>query len=421
MLDETLRRRVVEIAAADPVRLDDAARERIVRRVVSEGPGIVRRARRARFALMAAGPTLAVAAAAAVLLRHPVDKGREGDAVPARAVAASVCAGRVAPVGATFVAASDGVSSELDLGAVAIAVAEPGAEVRVADVAPCRTVIALDKGRVTVHAKDLGGGELTVHARDGEVTVHGTIFAVTQSTDSLVVEVAEGRVRVKDRAGDHWVSAGERLLVSAVGVAQGSLAPERAKALRGAVGALAVVGLETLEAVPEQAAVAGHAVHTATEGVASQRAPARAEAPTAEAVDLGSSEKPEAKPVPRAAGSSDLLAKADEARHSGDYASARDLYRRAAVGQGPTAEAAWVALARMELSLGHAALAREATKQRQDHFGQGTLAPEALWIDVRTYRQGGDPARARTLSEELVRRWPSSPQARAAEQWLSGD
>jgi Tfp pilus assembly protein PilF len=91
------------------------------------------------------------------------------------------------------------------------------------------------------------------------------------------------------------------------------------------------------------------------------------------------------------------------------------------MGQGATAEAAWVALARMELTLGHAAQAREATKQRQKRFGQGTLSPESQWIDVRTYRQTGDLARARALAEELVRRYPTSPQARAASQWLSSD
>jgi hypothetical protein len=116
----------------------------------------------------------------------------------------------------------------------------------------------------------------------------------------------------------------------------------------------------------------------------------------------------------------DLLARAEEARRSGDYAGARSLYRQASEGQGATAEAACVALARMELSLGHAAQAVEATKQRRARFGGGTLAPEALWIDVRAYRQMGDPARAKSLAEELVRSFPSSPQAHAAEQWLSG-
>lgn len=422
MLDETLRRRVAEIAAADSVGLDDAASERIVRRLAAEGPRVVRWARRTRFALMAAGPVLAVAAGAALLVRHSVGKGTREEAtvtLPAEAAVVSACARRAVPVGAGFVAGSDG--ARLDLGMVATAVAEPNADVRVVEVAPCRTVIALGMGRVTVHAKDLGGGELRVRARDGEVTVHGTIFAVAQTNDSLMVEVAEGRVGVKDRTGVHWVGAAERLLVSAVGVAQGTLAPDRVRALRGAVGAPLVVGLETLEAVPPQSHPRGIA-----EAAPSQPSPGsavRTRSSGVEAVELASAmetaQEAPAAPAARAAVPADLLGQAEQARHAGDYAGARDLYRRAAGGQGPTAEAAWVALARMELSLGHAALAREATKQRQEHFGQGTLSPESQWIDVRTYRQTGDLGRARALAEELVRRWPSSPQARAAAQWLS--
>jgi Tfp pilus assembly protein PilF len=116
----------------------------------------------------------------------------------------------------------------------------------------------------------------------------------------------------------------------------------------------------------------------------------------------------------------DLLAQAEAARQAARYEAARELYTRAASGQGVTAEAAWVALARMELALGNAAQARAATKQRQQRFGQGTLAPESLWIDVRAYRQSGELGLARELAAELVRRWPGSPQARAAQDWLSG-
>jgi hypothetical protein len=418
MLDETLRRRVAEIAGADPGGLDDAASERVIRALVAKGPALVRRARRTRIAMMTAGPLLAAAAATALLVRHPGGTAVRGEAATteARTIVPSVCAGRAVPSGAAFVVEADG--AHLDLGTVATAMAEPNSDVRVAEVAPCRTVIALGMGRVTVHAKDLGGGELHVRARDGEVVVHGTIFAVTQTADSLTVEVAEGRVGVKDHTGEHAVGAGERFLVTAVGIAQGTLAADRLRALRAAVVAPVVVGLETLEAVPPETSPQIHPP-------AGARAVAEAVVPqpssSAVAIELGLGDDAVANAPSHTAAPPDLLAQADEARHGGDFASARDLYRRAASGQGPTAEAAWVALARMELSLGHAALAREATKQRQQHFGQGTLAPEALWIDVRTYRQTGDVGRARTLAEELVRRWPSSPQARAAEHWLSSD
>jgi hypothetical protein len=434
MLDETLRHRVAQIAASDSGVLDDAASERILRHVVNQGPALVRRAQRTRMTFMAAGPALALAAGALLFVRHhPAGGAMPEDTravAPSQVAAVGACARRAAPPrGVGFVTESDG--AYLDLGAVANATAEPNTDVHVTEAAQCRTVLTLGMGRVTVHAKDLGGGELRVRARDGEVTVHGTIFSVTQTSESLVVEVAEGRVSVKDRGGEHTVSTGERLLVSSVGIAQGVLSPERAHAVRAAVGAIPVVGLERLQ--PDTAAVVPQEPAQNRPRTPAEPAPSRPASVTSvkpagtERVELASVEETEAAPkagsmpAPAPGLPVDLLGQAEQARHAGDYAAARDLYRRAAAGQGATAEAAWVALARMELSLGHAAQAREATKQRQDHFGQGTLSPESQWIDVRTYRQTGDLARARALAEELVRRYPSSPQARAASQWLSSD
>lgn len=141
----------------------------------------------------------------------------------------------------------------------------------------------------------------------------------------------------------------------------------------------------------------------------------RTASPVVPSVDLA-----EAQDVPVSASAENPLAEAERSRKAGQFARARDLYLGAAQGQGPSAEAAWVALARMELSLGHSSAALSATKERQARFGQGSLAPEALWIDVRAYRQIGDVARARALAVELGQRWPSSPQALAAQRWASG-
>lgn len=431
MLDERFRTRVAqlaELAGSEDDGLTAEARERIVARVVAEGPSLVRRARRFRLVAMAAGPVLAAAAAAALTV------GTRGGSAPRAALhggapvaqATRACASRGVPAGAGngFVPAESG--ARLDLSPVALAVASPGARVSLREASSCRTAVGLEDGTVAVHARDLGGGELVVEAREGRVTVHGTLFAVTQRAESLEVEVVEGRVSVAHRTGTHFVGAGERVLLSGVGVARGQVDGERTRALRSLVGQPEIIGLDTLEpAVPA--------------GVdAPRRAPASAAAPrggepavttpepSAVAVELDSEpEQRPAEPAPRARPGDpeavDLLSQAEKARRAGDYAQARELYRRAAEGRGATAEAAWVALARMELGLGHAAQAREATKQRQERFGQGTLGPEALWIDVRAYRQTGDLARARQLAEELVRRWPSSPQARAAQQWMSGE
>jgi hypothetical protein len=303
--------------------------------------------------------------------------------------------------------------------------------VRLTEASPCRTIIALESGTVTVHAKDLGGGELKVRAPGGEVTVHGTLFAVTQSDDSFAVEVAEGRVAVASRLGTQFVSRGERVMVSALGLAEGQLGDDRVRALRAAVDAPEVLGLDTLPAAPAEttapapgapaaraaaARSAESASRVAARGVEKAEAPQIVEETPAQSVE----EVPPVAPAPEAppAPPQNPLALAEEARRAGDFGRARELYRAAGDGSGVTAEAAWLALARMELSLGHADLARSATKRRRDRFGQGTLEPEAQWIDVRAYRQTGDMAKARELAAELIHRWPTSAQAVAARRWL---
>jgi hypothetical protein len=386
--------------------------------------------------LYAAGPVLAAAAAVAFVAQSDIVSSRSNPAATAvkdekKAPAALACASRAVPGARDFIAQPSGAS--LNLGEVALAVADPGATVSAERIEACRTVIGLASGRVTVHARDLGGGVLSVRAPGGLVTVKGTIFSVTQNPDSLVVEVAEGTVAVSGRSGEHLVRHGERLHLSAVGIAQGALDDTRENALRAVVGVPAVVGFEALPAgeanapeassvaAPPRAAVAfrGRAAHAVE--ATDRDLPGAVEppvAPVAEAQPEPQVQLPET--TARAETAADWLTQAEHARKTGKFAEARTLYRRVAEqASGATAEAAWVALARMELSLGHPAAARDATKRRQERFGHGTLEPEALWIDVRTYRQSGDVPRARSLAEELVRRWPKSPQALAAEQWLS--
>jgi ferric-dicitrate binding protein FerR (iron transport regulator) len=396
MLDEAFRRRVGALAASDQDRLDEAARERILARVAAEGPSIARRARRARTVVMVASPVLAAAAIAAILIgRRPATQA------PAAVAAAPslACAARAQSADAKrgFVRVEAG--QKLDLGVTAFAYASSDSTVHLVESLPCKTTIELSGGTVTVHAKDLGGGELAVRTKDGEVLVHGTIFAVTETGDSLSVEVVEGRVLVAHKAERVTLGAGERLLASELGLARGSLGNDRAKELRAFVVAPEVVGFDALQPVDSETAL-----RKPSPGATMARAK-----PGVEPVDLASTESPDA----------DLLAQAEAARRGQDYSRARELYRQAAQAGGATGEAALVALARMELGLGQATAALDATRRRRERFGQGTLGPEALWIEVRSYRVAGDQERARTLAKELVRTWPSSPQARAADQWLS--
>ena len=248
MLDEGLRQRIAGLAEADEGGLDEAARERIFTMLRSEGPALVQSAKRRRLVATASAFALAAAAAAALLVvRHRSGDGTERASLGARAgEAALACSSRaVAPsASAGFVTGTGG--SRLDLGAVAVASASPGAAVRLEEASPCRTLIALESGTVAVHAKDLGGGELRVRTKRGDVVVHGTIFAVTEDVASLEVEVVVGNVTVTDGNGSHSVTTGERLLLSAVGAAQGTLARDRERALRASLGVPEVVGLETL-------------------------------------------------------------------------------------------------------------------------------------------------------------------------------
>ena len=393
MSDEALRRRLRHLAANDDDHLSLAAQERVLANVLATGPRLIRRARIERIAWRAAGATLAAAAAATLWLRVGADTfGSSGlvskSADPPRGqsrVAATpppTRAGesRGAPVNAAF--RSFGDTQALDLGKTAYAVAAPGSEAVLEQSTSCRTVIALHKGRVSVHARDLGGGELLVRTRDAEIAVNGTVFSVSLEDGDVAVEVAEGTVVVqKPGASVRRVTAGTRVAFAKDLVAETALASEAKQTL-----------LETTEAAPAPAPMFD----------ADQTA--RAEEPRSRTSENQSSER--------------LLSRADALRRSGDLEGARRLYREVGNGSGPSAEAAWLALARMELAAGNAKAARNATLEREKRFKSGALGPEALWINVRTNRQAGNTAAARRAAEDLVRRWPKSPQAAAAKRWL---
>lgn len=423
-LDGDLGRRLRALAAQvdDDGELGDEARERILSAVRERGPGLVRRARRVDLAWRAGAPVVAAAAAALLLVgmsRDPDPVERPGPTTGKQAAAATSPACAKSPEMSSSGFRSDGAALRLDLGSRALAVAPADAEVHLSELERCRTVIGLSRGPVTVHAKDLGGGELWVVAGDVQVRVVGTVFSVSRTDDGVFVEVAEGRVRVHRDRSDRVVEAGGRLMLSRVGVATGRLEAGRVAALRRAVGLPEVIGLDTLEPEPVLApsARAAESEAPARSHLDNRRGPPAKPDPSA--AEEAPNDEPRVEPVELHESVGELIKEAEDARRRGDHAGARSLYRRAGSRGGPTAEAAWLALARMELSLGNAAAAREAIDERQQRFGRGTLGPEALWIEVRIDRSLGDPARARRIAQKLVARWPSSPQAAAARRWLS--
>jgi hypothetical protein len=228
--------------------------------------------------------------------------------------------------------------------------------------------------------------------------------------EGVLVEVLAGVGAVRQGAETRKLPAGRRVLVSPVGMAEGAVDEERAVGIRQAVRGILVVGLETLEP-SEQAASEPGSPAAVVERTASNR--------DAPASRLDDGEADEAEP-PTVATPGELLARAEKLRRAGKYDEARSLYRMVGTGRGATAEAAWLALARMELGIGNAAGAERAATERRTRFGGGSLGPEARWIDVRTHRLAGDELAARSAARDLITRWPRSPQADAARRWLDG-
>ena len=114
-----------------------------------------------------------------------------------------------------------------------------------------------------------------------------------------------------------------------------------------------------------------------------------------------------------------LLGEARALKTRGELDAARDRYRRAgAAGQG----AAWLELAMLETNAGRWADARDAFAELRRRGGatDPLLAEAAASAELRMERRAGNGSRARTLAEEIVRRWPESAAASEARRVLGG-
>jgi hypothetical protein len=120
----------------------------------------------------------------------------------------------------------------------------------------------------------------------------------------------------------------------------------------------------------------------------------------------------------RAETPSELVARADRMWRSGSRDDARALYRRAGTLSGATAQAAWLALARRELSAGRSSAARDALDSYKARFPSGALSEEAAGIEFRIALLEHDDALAARLAQQLRDRHPGSPAAQAATRWL---
>ena len=239
MLDETMRERLRTLALSEVPQLDLQARERIVKSVVTSGPAVIRRARMERVARGAGAFTLAAAAGAVLLLRFAGESPGDG---ARHAAAPAPVAPQAAPrscetrslTPASFVRASNALV--LDLGNALFASAAPDSDVALKGSSACETVVSLSSGHVTVHVKDLGGGELKLQAYGYEIVAREGLLAVGIVGDDLAVEVAEGSAVVsRPGATARVVESRTRVTFSTDIVAESALAPERAAELRQAV------------------------------------------------------------------------------------------------------------------------------------------------------------------------------------------
>lgn len=544
---DRMRERLRELGRSADRELAPELDARIVEHVRLHGPKVVRRSRQRRAVLRASAVVVPFAlgvfgwrawegsergeqsqrARATSVESTGAARVEERARTPLDALAqtpTSQCAQRSVE-SSTFVGSASG-RRVLDLADRGRAVLERDAEAKLDASDPCRLALQLERGRVTVHAKNLMGGELHVKAAGADVVVHGTTFAVERVADDVTVAVAEGAVAVEreGRAVAPLVRGGQRLQVAikqapvllalseaetlqlraaveeivvpqpraaadeaashatleesvaartqdAVGRARRSRsASERSVRFRASQarsvrfgtrddsgsdassedsesarsdGAARAIGssawqraLADSSSISQPAAAPGESSNASTSvrpsaepaavsSPASPREPSRSEAaPSAEASARPEVATPaalasrDAETPARAETASELVARADALWRRGSRDDARTLYRRAGTASGPTAQAAWLALARRELAAGRASAARAALDGYSARFPSGALSEEAAGIEFRIALLEHDDALAERLAKRLCERHPNSPAAQAAARWL---
>jgi hypothetical protein len=400
-LDDEVGARLRALAARERAALDADAEGRIAASLAQRGPGLVRRARRTRRALQV-GTTLcalALAWGASRLIAPAPSVVRRVEPRPApalqpaaRAATARACELRAGTEPALAAGAGED-AQRIELGATGVLLAEAGSAVWLDAGDACRVRVRLQTGAVLVHAVDLGGGELRVATDRGDVVVRGTLFRVARAQDALTVEVAEGNVSVVQHG---------RTLVPAVAAGQ------RARLVDGQAAVL-----EPLTAAERAALIARLVLPSALPS-----APGEPRASSAASDDDHASARASGGDASRRSAGR-LVQEADGLWREGRLELARARYREAGALHGPTAEAAWLALARRELSAGRAAAAQQALLAYATRFPRGALVAEAAGIGFRAALERGDLALARRQAELLARRYPETVQAEAAKRWLA--
>ncbi|KFE60652.1 FecR domain-containing protein [Hyalangium minutum] len=166
----------------------------------------------------------------------------------------------------------------------------PGSEVRLTRVEPERVSLFVQRGQLAVQASHATREDFVVEAEGGVRTwVVGTVFSVESASESAVVTVLEGKVRVEiPGQPQQFVSAGERLEVNTA----------RRTLKRRALSAKERQAFQELGVPSQEAAATPRPTpeKTPSEGALSDNRPApMATAPS------GSSEAPDSEPAPSSA------------------------------------------------------------------------------------------------------------------------
>jgi len=385
-LDNSMRQRLRAFDPALHFELSEDERLRILNEIATRAPALMRRARLQRTLLGVSTGTVLAAAAALLVAVAP----REDDERATRQHAVPVQARACASDGKVTLARSPRPNGDeqVALGARAEFVTPTGAEVSVDLVEPCMTRISLHKGAIAVHAKDLGGGELRIRTQRGDVVVRGTMFRVENEDRALKVSVEHGRVSVLQGERElASVPGGQRIEVVGTGVRRDELSEGELQALRDTF-----VPVEALNLIEEQPA---QAPQTTPRTVPSAR---------------------RATPVPF--DTARALKDAETLWRSGDLEGARSLFRKVGAQMSPTGEAAWLRLARLELTRGDVSATLSALNERARRHHRGMLGAEATWLEVEALDRVARKSEAQIRARALIHEFPDSPQANAARKLL---
>jgi hypothetical protein len=395
-LDPELRRRVAalyESESAQQHALDPEAQQRVLRAAVEEA-GRLADMRRMRRTLASRALGLGAVAAALVLSlrlhdlwsaqsapRSPPIAAREPPPAAERQPPCALPFGAAAPA---FQRLPDGRSS-LDLGAFGQLVADASAQLHVQSTRACQLEIRLQRGALAGDLQQLYPAQLVIHANQADVIVTGTRFGV-RSDDQFELVLISGNVDVVlGRHDPLRVAAGTSLRSDRYGAEPQSrrVSQEDERQL--------------------SALLSGNSATPSAAEVVAARSGARSVP--------GSRERTKMQSV-------DLLQAAEAARRDGRATEARALYRAAGDVGDDNAEVALLRWARFEVEAGDAAAARGVLLRHAQRFPDPKLGAEAHWLNVQVLNALGRRDLAREAARQLARRYPSSPQAAAAQALL---